>query len=185
MANVGRLRPWKGQADFLDAAARVRSPAFFAVVGGRVFSDGEAPRYGDELVERSDALGIARRVVFTGQRDDLSDLWPHFALLVHTARAEPFGRVVAEAQCAGVPVVAYADGGVPEIVRHGETGLLVPAGDWEAAARAVDDLLQDPARREAMGDAARRSAERFSPAHHASALLEVYRRVASAGGHPG
>jgi glycosyltransferase involved in cell wall biosynthesis len=178
VVNVGRLRPWKGQADFLQAAALVQAPAMFAVVGGRLFADGEALGYPDELVDLAERLGLRERVTFTGQREDVADMWPHVALLVHTARAEPFGRAVAEAQRAGVPVVAYADGGTPEVVRHGETGLLVPPGDARAVAAAVDALLADGERRLAMGAAARAAAVRFDPAAHAARLVEIWQSVA-------
>jgi glycosyltransferase involved in cell wall biosynthesis len=63
-----------------------------------------------------------------------------------------------EAMAAGLPVVSTAVGGVPDLVREGETGLLVPSGDAAALARALQALVDDPARREAMGAAARQHA---------------------------
>lgn len=182
VAHVGRLRPWKGQRDFLSAAARVRGDATFLVIGGRVFDDDKDPDYRRQLEAMALGLGIARRVVFTGQREDLADIWPHVAVAVHTARAEPFGRGVAEAQAAGVPVVAYRDGGVPEIVADGQTGLLVPPGDVPALAGALRALLKDEGRRREMGAAgADRAARLFGPKAHARAMEDIYDQVAAGG----
>ncbi len=180
VASIGRLRPWKGHDAFLRAAARVRSSeARFLVIGGRIFDDSE-PDVGPLLETAAQNLGIRDRTTFTGQRDDLASILAHLAVMVHAARAEPFGRVVAEAQCAGVPVVAFRDGGVPEIVADGETGLLVPPGDTEALAQAVDRLLSDANLRECMGQAARERATRlFDPDEHARRVESVYRAVLS------
>jgi glycosyltransferase involved in cell wall biosynthesis len=180
VAHVARLRPWKGQADFLRIAAAVRDPDVrFLIVGGRVFDDEETRAYEPALRNMAVDLGVADRVTFTGQRGDLGEIWPHVAVMVHTSRAEPFGRTVAEAQAAGVPVVAYGDGGIPEIVTDGVTGVLVAPGEVTAAARAVEALLADPARRSEMGAAARRAAGRFAPERHAEALTAIYREIAA------
>lgn len=177
VASVGRLRAWKGHGRFLEAAARVRDPqARFLVLGGRVFREDEtAPDLEGELRRQAERLGIAGRVTFTGQRGDLADIWPHLTLLVHCAEAEPFGRVVAEAQASGLPVVAFRDGGVPEIVADGATGLLVAPGDLDALAAAVDRLLADPELGRRLGAAGRERARRlFDPAAQTRAVEAVY-----------
>ncbi len=177
VASVGRMREWKGHDAFLEAAARVRHPqAGFVVIGGRLFGeDRDDLDLAERLEARAAVLGLSDRMTFTGHRGDLADIWPHLAVVAHTAEAEPFGRVVAEAQLAGLPVVAFRDGGVPEIVAGGETGLLVPAGDVGALAGAVDRLLDDAELRSRMGAAGRaRAAERFDPAEHARAVVGVY-----------
>lgn len=176
---VASLRRWKGHEAFLDMAARATAEprAHFVVVGGSIFDDDER-HYADELRARATALGIEERVTFLGQREDLADLWPHFALLVHPATAEPFGRVVAEALVAGVPVVAFRDGGVPEIVDDGESGLLVPPGDVAALAAAVERLLADPEERGRLARSGQqRAGRRFAPATHARAVEAAYDRV--------
>ena len=76
-------------------------------------------------------------------------------LYVHPALMEGFGIAVLEAMAMGRAVVATVVGGVPEIVRHGETGLLVPSGDSEALASAVIDLLSEPEQRAQFGRAGR------------------------------
>jgi len=91
---------------------------------------------------------------------------------------EPFGRVLIEAMAVGKPVVATDSGGVPEIVLHGETGLLVPVRDAAALAEALVALLADPERAREMG---RRGMERarkeFDVARVAAMVQEVYEAV--------
>lgn len=161
---VGRLVPWKGQRDFLDAAARVlqRHPeARFAVVGDALFSSEHDEAA--ELRRYAEGLGIVGSVRFTGHRDDVADVMAGLDLLVHCSVAEPFGRVLIEGMATRRPVVAYADGGVPEIVADGVTGLLTPPSDTQALANAIDALLDDPVRRATMGEAGRqRVAQRFT-----------------------
>lgn len=186
VAMVASLRRWKGHEAFLEMAARAagRTPAHYVVVGGSIFDDDERD-YAAELAARAVALGIDQQMSFLGQRDDLADLWPHLSLLVHPATAEPFGRVVAEALVAGVPVVAYRDGGVPEIVDDGESGLLVPPGDVAALADAVVRLLCEPEERGRMARIGQqRAGRRFAPATHARTVEAAYDRLlANRAGH--
>jgi glycosyltransferase involved in cell wall biosynthesis len=86
---------------------------------------------------------------------------------------------VLEAAAHGVPVVASAVGGVPELVDDGRTGLLVPPGDVAALAGALTRLVSDPAEADRMGRAGwARMRSRHDPAAHVAALQDVYRRVA-------
>ncbi|MGO1081295.1 glycosyltransferase [Inquilinus sp. CA228] len=101
------------------------------------------------------------RTMFRGAvpPESLPEVLAEADLFVWPAINEAFGMALLEAQAAGLPAVAGAAGGdaggVAEILRHGETGLLVPPGDAAAFADAVAALLDDPARRRAMGEAAR------------------------------
>lgn len=177
---VGRLQAWKGQERFLRAAAEVakRLPqARFLVVGGAIFGDGEA--YAAGLRHLATDLGLGERVIFTGHRQDLPRLLAALDVLVHCAEAEPFGRVLIEGMAARRPVVAFADGAVPEIVRHEETGLLVPPGDEPALAAAMVELLGDAQRRQRMGVAGRHRVEQhFTAAQTARAIEAIYCLVA-------
>jgi glycosyltransferase involved in cell wall biosynthesis len=102
-------------------------------------------------------------------------------VVVPSVWPEPLSRVLLETMRIGRPVVATAVGGTPEVVEHGVTGLLVPRRDPEALAKAVIELLLDPARRERMGRAAaERAASAFSERRLVDALLDVYREAASA-----
>jgi glycosyltransferase involved in cell wall biosynthesis len=143
----------------------------------RVVCFGRGPleqRVRAELAER----GLAEHVVLAGFRADLAELVPGFDVLAHPASREGLGLALLEAASAGVPVVACAVGGVPDVVLDGETGVLVPRDDATAFARALRALLASPAERRRMGAAARRHAERrFDTAQLVAAHHSLYTRV--------
>jgi glycosyltransferase involved in cell wall biosynthesis len=176
IGTVGRLRPWKRQDLFLQAASRVsaaQADVHYAVVGDTIFPAGHD--YLGELRALALDLGIVERVVFPGYRSDMAQVMATLDVLVHTADAEPFGRVLIEAMAMGRPIVAFRDGGVPEIVADGETGILVEPGDVDGIANAVVGLLADPERRIRMGSAGReRAARLFGAATTARAVERVY-----------
>ena len=162
---VARLDPWKGADVFVRAAAeaaRQRPDAHFIVCGGEL-PGYEA--YARGLREVAGRLGLDGRMHFTGwtyRVDDIPDVMGAIDVLVHTSvRPEPFGLVLIEAMASGKPVVAARDGGVPEIVEDGVTGVLVRPGDWYEAACAVAALLGQPERARVMGAAGRRRAQRL------------------------
>lgn len=179
---VGRISPTKGQREFLRAATLVAAGnehVRFAVVGGALFGEHE---YEAELRSLAGQLGIADRVEFTGWVSDAHARLRGLALLVHASPVpEPFGQVIAEAMAAGVPVVASAAGGVPEILdEHGRAegpwwttslGVLVRAGDVPSLAEAIAFALDDPQAADARAEAARIAAsERFTIAETAAAV---------------
>jgi glycosyltransferase involved in cell wall biosynthesis len=112
----------------------------------------------------------------------VADLLRLADLMVAPSRwAEAFALVLAEAAASGVPSVATHVGGIPEVVEHGVTGILVPPADPAALGRALAELLADPERRAAMGLAARQRACRlFSVDAMATATLGHYRRLLDA-----
>jgi glycosyltransferase involved in cell wall biosynthesis len=178
---VGALARWKGQLEFLRMARILLIErgldAGFAVIGGEIY-DTASPDAGLEgrLREEAERLGIARRVHFTGFVDDAARAINGLDVLVHASvRPEPFGRVIVEAMACGVPVVAADAGGVPELVRDGETGLLAPPGGVAAMADAVARLLTDPGRRTRLADRAREDfLERFTLERHVRGIAAVY-----------
>lgn len=100
------------------------------------------------------------------------------AVAVPSVRPEPLGLVALEAAAAGRPVVAARHGGVAEVVRDGETGRLVPAGDPAALASALRGLADDPAMAHRMGRAGRRDvAERFGLERMIDELQAIYDRL--------
>ena len=110
-------------------------------------------------VEQQAAAGDLGAIVrLLGTRDDVPELLSRASCLLLTSDYEGCPLTVIEAMAAGVPVVATAVGGVPELVVHGETGLLATPGHPDAVATALSDLLGDPARAEAFGLAGRRRA---------------------------
>jgi glycosyltransferase involved in cell wall biosynthesis/uncharacterized protein involved in exopolysaccharide biosynthesis len=156
VALIGRISPWKGQDVFLRAISRVsaRFPnARFKIVGTALFGERE---YESSLRTLCDQLGLDNIVEFTGFCVDIASVLRDLDVLVHASTiGEPFGQVIIEGMAAAKPVVATNGGGVPEIVVHGDTGLLVPMRDVAAMAEAICKLLADPYQRESMGNKGR------------------------------
>lgn len=126
-------------------------------------------------------LGLAGHVQLAGFRDDLPRILPCLELLVHPAWMEGLGVALLQAASAGVPIVACAAGGVPEAVRHGVNGLLVPPRDVEALGQAIGRLLEDPAAARRMGEAGRELVRReFSVEAMVEGNLRVYRELLGA-----
>jgi glycosyltransferase involved in cell wall biosynthesis len=173
---VGRLAPVKGQAELIDALALLRSTTAYVLLAGKdIERDG---RYRADLERRAHEAGVGDRVRFLGYREDVASLVAAADLVVLPSHDEGLPLVVLEAMAAGRPVVATAVGGTPELVVDGETGVLVPAGDVGGLAAALDALLADPTRAEALGAAARRRyEERFTLTAMTSSLLAVYAEV--------
>ena len=122
--------------------------------------------------------GLAPHVHFTGFRTDLAEVLPCLDLVVHPADKEGLGVALLQAAAAGVPIVASRAGGIPEIVRQGENGLLVPAGDTAALRTALRTLLADPVLRHRMGQRGRAIVARdFSVDTMVDGNLTVYREL--------
>lgn len=137
----GRLSEWKGQHVFLEAIAAMEGVQ--AVIVGSALFGQEA--YEARIRTLASSLGLDSRVRFLGFRPDVTELMAAMDAVAHTSVvAEPFGRVVVEAMMCGRPVVATRGGGVTEIIRDGETGLLVPPADAPALAAALGRILTDP-----------------------------------------
>jgi len=176
---IGRLRPWKGQDRFLRVAAKVRTEypnAHFVIVGGTPFRG--ADDYVAELHRLTTELGLVDEVTFTGHLQDVRPALAAFDVFVHPGDPEPFGLVNIEAMAMQTPVVAFAHGALPEIVRDGITGILVAPKDEKALASAVIALLNDPERRRAYGEAARKRVEsHFDIAQTAENIDHILNRV--------
>ena len=137
--------------------------------------DGPARQESWETARR---LGIGKRVRFLGERDALPELLSPADVFLLASSEESFGLSALEAMSCAVPVVATAVGGVPEVVRDGETGLLSPADDLARYAERVRELLFDRERARAMGRAAREDVlARFARAPIIDRYEQLYRRV--------
>jgi glycosyltransferase involved in cell wall biosynthesis len=123
-------------------------------------------------------LGLDRRCVFAGFRPDPDRLIPAFSLLCLTSRTEGLGSSLLDGMCFERAIVATTTGGIPEVVHHGRTGLLVPVGDAAALARALLELVRWPERRQALGRAGRRRFEReFTAERMVEATLGLYEEL--------
>ncbi len=161
IGTVCRLdEPVKGLTVLLEATARLTRQA--EGPGCQLLIVGEGPA--DHLLhERVGKLEMAERVVFAGMRRDIERLLPVLDVFVLPSLTEGFGIAIVEAMAAGRPVVATQVGGIPEVVVHLDTGLLVPPGDADALAAAIEAILRDPNRARALGARGqRRAREKFS-----------------------
>ncbi len=176
VVSIGRFVPYKGYDRLLEAAALLRKSApdlHWVLVG-----DGELR---DHLIARCTELGLTGRVHFTGWVEDVRDVLALADIFVLPSLGEHFGRVLVEAMAMGKPVVATSGGGVPEIVLHEETGLLVPPADPKTMADAVRRLLDRPDLARHYGLAGRRRAEtHFSLRSHVTAVTAVYSELIGA-----
>jgi glycosyltransferase involved in cell wall biosynthesis len=154
VGGAGRLSPEKGFGVLVDAAARLvaRDPT----LGFVLFGDGPLR---EELAGKIRAAGVGAHFVLAGFRDDLDSFLPFFDLLVLPSYTEGLPNVVLEAMAAGVPVVASAVGGTPEILTEAESGYLVPAGDVDLLADRIQGLLESPEKRRVIGRRGRQRVE--------------------------
>ena len=157
-------------------AARIgpeRKDVFFVMVGG-AYGPLEEERMA-QLRQAVKALGLDGRVIQTGFKEDVRPWVQALDVLCHPTRQEACSRAILEAMACGAAVTAFNDGGNPELIVNNESGRLVPAGDEEALAKAVLDLLDDAPARNAMGQAAReRVKEHFTLRRNAEATMELY-----------
>ena len=170
LACVGRLSPEKGQDVLLRAAARLRDMGArfqLALVG-----DGPWRAELEALVVRLKLVGYVR---FVGQQKDMDLVYAATDVLVLPSRKEGMPNVVLEGMLAGLPLVATQVGAVPDMLAAGENGVLVPADDDVALARALRDVLCDAAFARRIGERARASLfPRFSIAQRAHNIEAVY-----------
>jgi glycosyltransferase involved in cell wall biosynthesis len=181
IGTIGRISPEKGQADFLRAA-RILYDAMpqcrFVICGAPLFSDPAALRYSTELK----ALAKDLPVDFPGWQENVEEVLGNLDLLVvPSAAVDATPRVIMEAFAAGVPVVAFASGGIPEIVEHQVTGFLVHERSDQALARAMREGLRDPQRLREVADAAcARARKEFSLERYREQMIETMEATVSA-----
>ena len=167
---LGRITPDKGVEDLLRAAALI--DAHVVVVGDPPAGQSAYGKHVRELA----AANAPGRVHFVGS---VPDPWQALAVmdvLVVPSRAEPWGRVAAEGQRAGILVLAANAGGLPDIVTDRRDGLLFPPQDPEALGTLLTEVLGDRRLREALAAAGRTSARRYDPARHAAVMADFFDR---------
>ena len=146
---VCRLFEAKGPRQLIEALPAIRTQhpdVRLFVVGSEM-----QPGFRKELEDLARDSGVNGNVIFTGLRRDIPQLMAAADVYAMPSHWEPFGLVFAEAMAMRLPVVALDNGGTPEVVAHGVTGLLSPLGDQQALTANLSALLADPARRACMG----------------------------------
>lgn len=170
VGHVGALdQATKGQAFLIRAARSLAGDhpdIHFILVGA-------GP---DEARFRAEAEGL-RNVSFIGFADNVGDWLSVFDVFAFPSLQEGLGSTLLDALQFGLPVVASEAGGIPDVISHGENGLLVPPGNPDALRDAILALYADHSRRSAMGAAARAVAGGYTVERMAAAYLEVYRGI--------
>jgi len=128
------------------------------------------------------ALGVAGAVTFLGPSRDPLGALRGMDVFVHPSWAESFPYVILEAMSLARPIVASDVGGIGEALVQGESGLLTPARDERALARALAELLDDPARARSLGEEALRRSQLFSCAAMVQRMAELYEQVSARAG---
>ncbi len=159
---IGKLVPFKGIDIFLNVISVLKktNPRIKALIVGDAELEVANPIYENELKKLSRDLGLREDVIFTGWREDIYDILATIDILVHPPkRPEGFGRVLIEAMAASKPIVAFDHGAVREIIEDGISGILVEPLDEALLAAKLNDLIYDEAKRNRMGEAARKKVE--------------------------
>lgn len=166
---AARLEEQKGHRYLLESATEVPEAQF-------VFA-GDGPERA-ALEAQAASLGLDDRVMFLGRRHDIPEILACCDAFVLPSLWEGLPLSVLEAMAAGKPVVASDVGGTGEAVLHEETGLLVPAGDRRALAKAIRAVLDDPALAHRLGSAGRkRVRQKFSAAEMVHRITSVYEEL--------
>ena len=174
---IGRLSVEKGVDIFLHAAAHVLAElpsTKFVVVG-------EGPDR-DKLESLIDSLKLRQSVAMLGRRDDMPSVYASLNIMVSASRQEGLPMAILEGMASSLSIIATPVGGVPAMVRDGQTGVMVPPEDAALLASAIVALLQDPTRRERLGRAARKLIEdEFSADRMTADYLRVYEEAVCRG----
>lgn len=171
---VGNLSPVKGQLELIRAFAKARKRIpnlALLVVGSALFNRGDG--YQKQLSAEVRALGLDHGVRFLGQRSDVPAIMGALDLLVMNSRSEAFPLVALEGMAAGVPVLATAVGGLPELVTHEKNGWLVPFGDEEKLVDGIASLIERRDLSAALAKHARQHVTRHFPVHKFMASIEA------------
>lgn len=172
LLHISNFRPIKRTLDVVRILERVRRevPAVLLMVG-----DGPERAAAAALARR---LGVAESVRFLGAQDSAEELTGMAHAFLLPSELESFGLSALEAMACGVPVIGTDAGGMPEVVRHAETGYLLPVGDVEGMAARTLEILEDDERRIEMGRAGRcRASSLFSADRVVAAYEAYYERV--------
>jgi glycosyltransferase involved in cell wall biosynthesis len=179
IAVLGRISDWKGQDVLVRALAEppLRERAGIGLIAGEVWPGAESRR--DAVLALAERLGVGDRLVLAGFRDDVEVVYGAADVIaVPSTQPDPLPGAAIEAAAAGCAVIAAAHGGLPEILRDGETGRLVAPGDARALSEVAASLLDDPAERVRLGVAAAADVrQRFDPARLVAAVQGLYDEV--------
>jgi glycosyltransferase involved in cell wall biosynthesis len=179
VGQIAALSRGKGQHVLLEAAPRVlaRHPdVTFLLVG----FERPQPGYADVLRAQAQTLGIAERVIVTSYRGEIGDVWQTVDIQVHPTMQDSLPNAILEGMSLGKPVIASDHAGIPDLVLHDRTGIVVPVGSAEAVADGIIRLLDTPDTSQAFGAAARaRYLGGYTRDHLVRRMQDVFGEVAA------
>jgi glycosyltransferase involved in cell wall biosynthesis len=174
IANVAALAPHKDYYTFLDTAALLLQEELEATI----LIIGSGPME-TELKAYAAQKGVADKVKFLGFRTDVPQILPELDVLLMTSKTEGLGSTILDAFASKVPVVATAAGGIPELVKHRQTGMLAPVGNAAELAAHVREVLAGKRLADSITETAFRQLPAFSKETTAAQTAAVYRELAS------
>ena len=178
IGQISGIVPSKGHEVLLQAAERLlkhESNVAFAFVG---YSRGQ-DTYLARLRQRIHDLGLTDRVALAGYPGPIGDVWNVIDIHVHASLFDSLPNAIIEGMSLGKPAIVTSVGGIPEIVTHDETGLVVPPGDAEALEAALTHLIRSPMVAARLGNAARRRhQQQLRPEHMTSSMEQLFLRLA-------
>jgi glycosyltransferase involved in cell wall biosynthesis len=173
--SAGRLSPEKGHDYLIDAVSKILSTSPQLKLKVLIAGSGPSER---KLKEQLNKKGLQERVELVGHCSDMNGLFSIADLFVLPSLSEGSPNVLLESMAARVPIVATKVGGVPELVKDGESAILVPPGDSESLKKAIIELLMNRSRAiQLAGVAFEKARLIFSPSKHDEHLLSIYDRV--------
>lgn len=176
IAVLGRISDWKGQDVLVRALAspELRQRGALGLVAGDVWPGAEDRR--DRVLALADALGVGERLRLVGFRDDVDSVYGAADIVaVPSTQPDPLPGSAIEAAAAGCAVIGANHGGLPDIIRDGETGVLVKPGDAASLASVAAELIDSPSERERLGTAAAVDVrERFAPERLLTSIQTLY-----------
>lgn len=181
VANVGRLVDYKGINYFIEAAEIIAASDHPVAKKIKFIVVGDGPMR-DDLKSQADNSKACKRIFFTGHREDIPAILNSTDIFVLSSNAEHFGRVLIEAMACRKPVIGTNAGGVPEIIEHNVTGLLIPPRNPSEMAKAIMSLASDKEKAEKIASAGEDKARRcFSIEKHAEKVMNIYDEILKTG----
>lgn len=173
---LGRIVPWKGCHILIDILSMVlnkypSSKVELSLVGDTLYWSDD---YRNELKKKIEQLHLSSYCHLLPYTSDAESVFLSHDIFCNASLKEPFGRAVAEAQGCGLPVVAFNTGGIPEIVIHNETGILVPYGDCKLFTGAIGRFIERPDLIEKMGSNGRDRAKHHFDRNKQGPLLSQF-----------
>jgi glycosyltransferase involved in cell wall biosynthesis len=169
---VGRFSKEKAHIDLLEAFAKLRQQ--HPAMNVRLMIVGEGPER-ENLQAAAARLGLTEKVVFAGQQSDVGPFFSLADVMALPSHGEGSPNVLLEAIAGGLPIVSTTVGGIPEMVTHGESAMLLEPRDIGSMARFLGEVLSDETLAAKLASNGLKVAERYSPEVRLGALLEIYR----------